>query len=128
MHAVHVKKSGGRVVVPDFLHAYAMVDGQPWDCRGPRAEEAVLADFARFLEILIKEDDERMDVEYRDYDDARCFVDSAGCNPGGAEQALRDAVEPLGLDADIVRMTLRELKDLAAEGEGIEFSEDGFCM
>jgi hypothetical protein len=127
MHPVHVKKSGERVVSRDFLHAYAVVDGEPWDCRGKRAEEAIVADFDRFLALLLKDDDERLEVEFRDYDNARDFIESSGCNPGGGVEALRDAVIPLGLNPDMARMTTRELEQLACSAEENDCDSD-FCL
>lgn len=102
MRPVHVRADGTKRVDPDFLHVYVVdAAGMAWDARGNRTQESVREDFEPFLQVLRRVDDVAMDVDLSTYDDAREFVENSGCDPSGAAQALEDAIEHLGLSAEM---------------------------
>lgn len=121
---LHVRADGTTRVDPDFVHVYAVVDGIPTDARGSRSEADILAEYAPFMDGLRRDGEIRVEAGFVDYESADEFAWSAGCNLDGAADALRAAVDHLGLDAQRADAAVDRLPASNDDDTGEE-EEDG---
>jgi hypothetical protein len=110
MYPVHVLPDGSERVDPDFLHVYVMDGDQAWDAKGKRSEKEVAEDFSEFMTLLKRPGDLEMRISTQDYNDVDDLVESKGCNTANIPQALKDAVEYLGIDQETADLTARMFK------------------
>lgn len=124
IYPVHVRLDGNKLIDPDFLHAYAVVDGVAWDAKGRRSEYDVAADFSSLLQSLIKAEDIRMEFKTDEFSNADEFIEMSGCNPDlvRAAKALEEAILPLQIEPAVAEITIRQFKRRSAAQEELEES------